>query len=207
MVFITLLDRDFHFFHNLPCRLSMSELEFDTPCSESTFTAEHPYRTPEFRFQSEGTVSSAFKKLMNQSGAAGALDLTSLDTLLISSRKLFCREGFMESVLMPAVIHSHVVIHLEHTDSIQPRPISKPLSRGLNNWYQLWEKQWDERDVSDRIEDGLLKAAHDYWLTARLRLGSQESMSRKVCPHSCSKLLEDFKADTVHRLDHQPSSD
>jgi hypothetical protein len=88
MAFITLLDRDFHFFHNLPCRLSMSELEFDTPCSESTFNAEHPYRTPKFRFQSEGTVSIAFKKLVNQSGAADALDLTSLSTLLISSRKL-----------------------------------------------------------------------------------------------------------------------
>jgi hypothetical protein len=96
MAYITLLDRDFHFFHNLPCRLSMSELEFDTPCSETTFNAEHPYRTPEFHFQSEGTVFIAFKKLMNQSGAADALDLTSLDLLLISSRKLVYRTKVYE---------------------------------------------------------------------------------------------------------------
>jgi hypothetical protein len=93
MAYITLMDRDFHFFHNLPCRLSMSELEFDTPCSEPTFSAEHPYRTPEFRFQSEGTVCRAFKKLIDQSGATDASDLTSLDTLLISTRKLMAVKG------------------------------------------------------------------------------------------------------------------
>lgn len=207
MAYITLLDRDFHFFHDLPCRLSMSELDFDTPCSETTFNAEHPYRTPNFRFQSEGTVCTAFKKLMNQSGAADALDLTSLDTLLISTRKLMCRKRSMRSTLIYAVIHSHAIIYSEQTESMQSRSIAEPLSRSLNNWYQLWKNQWDKRDVSDRIEDGVLKAAHDYWLAARLRLESQESVSRRVCLHSCSKLLEDFKADRVHRLNHQPSSD
>jgi hypothetical protein len=185
----------------------MSELEFDTPCSESVFNAEHPYGSPRFRFQSEDTVSSAYKKLMHQSEAADALDLMSLNTLLTSSCKLFRREGYTESILMPAVIHSHLVIYLEHIESIKPRPISEPLSRGLNNWYQLWKKQWNERDVSDRIEDGLLKAAHDYWLAARLILESQDSISRKVYVHSCSELLKDLKANPLHTLDTQPTND
>ena len=204
MAFITLMDRDFRFFHNLPCRLSVSELEFDTSCPESSFNAQHPYRTLEFRFQSEGTVSSAFSKLMTQSGPLDDLNLTSLDTLLISSRKLICREESMGSMLMPAVIHSHVVVYLEQTGDIQPRSISKPLSRGLNNWYQLWKNQWDKRDVSDRIEHGFLRVSHDYWFVTRLGIESQEYTTRKLSLHSCSKLLEDFKADTMHRLEHRP---
>jgi len=204
MAFITLMDRDFHFFHNLPCRLSISELEFDTSCPETTFNANHPYRTLEFRFKSEGTVSSAFSKLMNQSGPWDDLNLTSLDTLLISICKFIRREESMKSILMPAVIHSHVVVYLEHAGDIQSRSISKPLSRGLNNWYQLWKDQWNKRDVSDRIEHGLLKISHDYWFVTRLRLESRESITRKLSLHSCSKLLEDFKADMMHRLEHRP---
>jgi len=90
MAYITLMDRDFHFFHNMPCRMSISELKFDTQCPEPLFNAEHPYRCTEFRFQSDMTILDAFRALFEEPGAATDVELTSLDLILLGSSKL-CR--------------------------------------------------------------------------------------------------------------------
>jgi len=89
MAYITLMDRDFHFFHNLPCRLSTSELGFDTPCPEAMFDAEHPYRTENFRFESNGTVLCASQNLMKNPGTMTDPRLRSLDMMLLSSGEWF----------------------------------------------------------------------------------------------------------------------
>lgn len=82
MAYITLMDNDFHLFHNLPRHLSMSELNFDTPCAEAIFNAEHPYRDRNFRFQGDGTVLQALQNLLKKPKSTVELNLTSLDMLL-----------------------------------------------------------------------------------------------------------------------------
>ncbi|THY07268.1 hypothetical protein D6D01_09795 [Aureobasidium pullulans] len=176
MAYITLMDRNFHFFHNLPCRLSTSELGFDTPCPEAIFNAEHPYRAKDFRFQSDATVLCAYQIIRNNPGTMTDLKLTSLDTMLLGS-----------------VLHSQIAIHLERLDSTQSVVLPESLSNGVKLWYQVWKDKWRKRDVSDRIETGNLEVSHDYWLAIWLKLGRPDSVLTKVCIGSCSKLLDNLK--------------
>ncbi|TIA06652.1 hypothetical protein D6C80_10203 [Aureobasidium pullulans] len=176
MAYITLMDRDFHFFHNLPCRLSTSELGFDTPCPEAMFDAEHPYRIKNFRFESNGTVLCASQNLMKNPGTMTDPRLRSLDMMLLSS-----------------VLNSQIVIYLERVNTTQPVVLPESLSNGVKMWYQVWKDKWENRDVSDRIETGNLEVSHDYWLAIQLKLGRPDSVLTKVCIDSCSKLLDDLK--------------
>lgn len=70
-------------------------MEFELPCKESIFQAEHPFSEPHFRFSREVTISKAFQGLFDDNTQFGCrqqsletshMDLTILDMFILIHR-------------------------------------------------------------------------------------------------------------------------
>ena len=66
MTTLTLLDCAFSFFANFPCRLTISEMQFDLPCEEIYYASPHPFSEQSFIFSRRTTLNEAFYSLFPQ---------------------------------------------------------------------------------------------------------------------------------------------
>lgn len=70
MSIMTLLDCAFCFFANYPCRIALSEMQYDLPCDEEIFACPHPFSEPGFHPSRHLTTLEAFQSLFGRGKSA-----------------------------------------------------------------------------------------------------------------------------------------
>ena len=98
------------------------------------------------------------------------------------------------------MLHAQIVVRLEVFGNVQASDSTQSLFNGVNAYHRLWKGNWRKRDISDRIETGLLEVSHDYWLTTLLMLRRSELVPTRVCIDSCTELLQNLKVNHSNSL-------
>ncbi|KAJ5764743.1 hypothetical protein N7520_004302 [Penicillium odoratum] len=176
MAMVSLLDSAFFFYQNFPCRLTPSEMEFELPCEESVFQAEHPFAAPNFQASRDITAFEAFQGLFDDdrgSPNTTNMHLTTLDMfILIHLLYVFIN---MQISSWGAFVHqSPYNQNLQGRErNSSKRRTSKDLvldsiRKALTRWHEHWFTLCGKIPKDEWDSFGFYKNGYNFWLVSQL---------------------------------------
>ncbi|KAL3460587.1 hypothetical protein BJX64DRAFT_262575 [Aspergillus heterothallicus] len=203
---ISLLDCAFSFYQNYPCRLSHTELQWDFPCEESIFAAEHPFAEPGFQVSRGLTLGEAFSSLFEESSGTGSQPPSVPNTIT----NLAVVDMFVLIHVLYAFINTHMTClaplvrtprtpkhstnpHITNTrrqstipttttpttttTTTQPdSPTLLPIRLALTRWRDHWLTLRNTISPHEWASMGFYKNGYNFWLVSQLLITKKESV-------------------------------
>ncbi|KAJ5752203.1 hypothetical protein N7520_009120 [Penicillium odoratum] len=176
MAIVSLLDSAFFFYQNYPCRLTPSEMEFELPCEESVFQAEHPFAAPRFQASRDITAFEAFQGLFDEDRGSpdnSNMHLTTLD-MFILIHLLYVFINMQMSSWDPFLHQSPCNQNSQGRKSNSSRKrTSKDLAldsirKALTRWHDRWFTLCDQIPKDEWDSFGFYKNGYNFWLVSQL---------------------------------------
>lgn len=196
MTIMTLLDCAFSFFANIPCRLSISEMNYDLPCDDDIFSSPHPFAERSAALSRNITTMEAFQSLFkptppNQGQKGNPLDLNPMDMFVLIHRRFLPTPG--SQVLTPAVLYVSAHYQITHfpgsvgrspSSSGTSTPAGQPaqadsnmlaIKNALSRWRSLWSTIRSNIPSNSWASLGFYRNGYNYWLVTQLIITAKGS--------------------------------
>ncbi|RDW92378.1 hypothetical protein BP5796_01772 [Coleophoma crateriformis] len=173
---MTSLDCAFSFFSNFPCRLTLSELQCDLVCDQTTFASSHPFSEPGSRLSRRLTLIEAFQALF---GRKSSLQKTEADQVELNVMDLFI-------LIHLLYVYTQVQIMLFASSPVPKPPPddAKPFDTSLAHiktallrWRNMWTHLRNRTPVRIWNTLGFFNNAYNYWLVTQLLINNKSSAS------------------------------
>ncbi|KAJ5040593.1 uncharacterized protein L3040_006245 [Drepanopeziza brunnea f. sp. 'multigermtubi'] len=179
---MTLFDCAFCFFVNFPCRISVSEMEFDLPCEESFFASHHPFSEPGFTFSRNITTVDAFQSLFKPSQISQG---PSRNPYNLNPADMFILIHMLYVSAHTQIIHFPTSISRSEGDpdtSTPAGPLAQASESGisaiktaLSNWRLLWIAIRASIPNDAWAALGFFRNGYNYWLVTQLIISHKGS--------------------------------
>ncbi|KAI9050618.1 hypothetical protein LZ554_005777 [Drepanopeziza brunnea f. sp. 'monogermtubi'] len=171
---MTLFDCAFCFFVNFPCRISVSEMEFDLPCEESFFTSKHPFSEPGFTFSRNITTIAAFQSLFKPSEISQG---PSRNPYNLNPHDMFILIHMLYVSAHTQIIHFPPSISRSEGDPDTSTPASgiTAIKTALSSWRLLWVAIRANIPNNSWASLGFFRNGYNYWLVTQLIISHKGS--------------------------------
>ncbi|KAL3426633.1 transcription factor [Phlyctema vagabunda] len=179
---MVLIDCAFSFFVNFPCRIALSEMQFDLPCDEATFASTHPFLEKDFSASRHVTILEAFQSLFDkkttlssQQALSESVRLTVLD-MFILIHLLYIYAQVQITLFSSSLPRIHVLESVSETAKSSFDLNISHIKTALLRWRTLWTATRSRIPIHEWSSLGFYKNAYNYWLVTQLLINNKQSV-------------------------------